>query len=227
MNSLPVFIEEGKKKTFAGALGWPGWCRSGKDQESALQALINYAPRYRQVLKFAPRQVDLPEDLGDIEIKEKVEGNATTSFGAPAVILQSDLVPAEEIDYQFWKNILAACWKSFDNSYQNARGKDLLKGPRGGGRDSEGILNHIMEGDLAYLRRVARNYRRHQDLEIKVEIENIRQEIITVLDIAENQGLPEQGPRGGVIWPVRFFIRRLVWHTLDHQWEIEDRLIVP
>jgi len=40
MESFPVFIEEGKKKTFAGTLDWPGWCRSGKDGESALQALL-------------------------------------------------------------------------------------------------------------------------------------------------------------------------------------------
>jgi hypothetical protein len=31
------------------------------------------------------------------------------------------------------------------------------------------------------------------------------------------------GPRGGVRWKPRFFARRLLWHALDHLWEIEDR----
>jgi len=33
-------LKTGKKKTFAGALDWPGWCRSGRDEQDALQALI-------------------------------------------------------------------------------------------------------------------------------------------------------------------------------------------
>ena len=35
--------------------------------------------------------------------------------------------------------------------------------------------------------------------------------------------LPSRGPRGGVIWPPRYFVRRVAWHLLDHLWEIEDR----
>jgi hypothetical protein len=33
-----VYLEIGKKRTFAGAIAWPGWCRSGRDEEAALQA---------------------------------------------------------------------------------------------------------------------------------------------------------------------------------------------
>jgi hypothetical protein len=32
-----------------------------------------------------------------------------------------------------------------------------------------------------------------------------------------------RGPRGGTRWKPRFFVRRLLWHALDHLWEIEDR----
>ena len=31
------------------------------------------------------------------------------------------------------------------------------------------------------------------------------------------------GPRGGVRWSARYFVRRAAWHALDHVWEIEDR----
>ena len=42
---IPVYIESGDKKVFACAVGYPGWCRSGKDEASALEALADYAPR--------------------------------------------------------------------------------------------------------------------------------------------------------------------------------------
>ena len=33
--TLRVYLERGDKRTFAGALDWPGWSRSGKDDEQA------------------------------------------------------------------------------------------------------------------------------------------------------------------------------------------------
>jgi len=33
---IPVYIESGAKKVFACAVDFPGWCRSGKDEASAL-----------------------------------------------------------------------------------------------------------------------------------------------------------------------------------------------
>lgn len=51
--AVAVYLEVGEKKTFAGALDWPGWCRSGKDEAAALQALFDYGPRYAKVLHTA------------------------------------------------------------------------------------------------------------------------------------------------------------------------------
>jgi hypothetical protein len=36
---LDVYVETGAKRTFAGAVDWPGWCRSGRDEEAAIEAL--------------------------------------------------------------------------------------------------------------------------------------------------------------------------------------------
>ena len=43
---IAIYLEVGQKKTFAGALDWPGWCRSGRDEASAL---AEYAPRYATI----------------------------------------------------------------------------------------------------------------------------------------------------------------------------------
>ena len=50
MNPIEVFVESGKKRTFAGAVYWPGWCRAGRDEAGALRALVEYGPRYARVL---------------------------------------------------------------------------------------------------------------------------------------------------------------------------------
>jgi hypothetical protein len=50
-----------------------------------------------------------------------------------------------------------------------------------------------------------------------------RSEILEALEAAGRGELPERGPRGGKIWPVRYYFRRSAWHILDHVWEIKDR----
>jgi hypothetical protein len=58
---MDIYLEIGKKKSFAGAIEWPGWCRSGHDEISALQALAEYAPRYARVMKGQGIAFEAPE----------------------------------------------------------------------------------------------------------------------------------------------------------------------
>ena len=55
--AIPVYIEAGAKKVFACSIDFPGWCRSGKDEEAALEALAGYAPRYAEVATRAKAPV--------------------------------------------------------------------------------------------------------------------------------------------------------------------------
>jgi hypothetical protein len=52
-----IYPECGKKRTFAGALAWPGWARSGRDEEAALQALLESGPRYTRILTGGSHRV--------------------------------------------------------------------------------------------------------------------------------------------------------------------------
>jgi hypothetical protein len=54
--TTPVYLEVGSKRVFACSLDWPGWCRSGKTEEAALDALSAYAPRYAPVAAEAGRR---------------------------------------------------------------------------------------------------------------------------------------------------------------------------
>lgn len=225
MTITNIYLEIGKKKVFACAVDWPAWCRSGRDKESALMALFESAPRFAKTLQNTKLGFQEPLDTTHFEIVERLEGNATTDFGGPGVIPEADKIPLAESELENLIPLLQACWGAFDAAAQAAVGKELRKGPRGGGRDLEKIRHHVLEADRAYLRRLAWKPVKNDENTLEEEILQARQEIRSALATAVNEGLPEAGPRGGVIWPPRYFIRRVAWHVLDHAWEIEDRVM--
>jgi hypothetical protein len=225
MHSVKVFIETGKKKVFSGAIDWPGWSRGGKDEQKALQALIDYGPRYAQVLLDKDIEFQIPNSIENLIISERHPGNSTTDFGAPAVTLEADREPVDQVDFERFSTILQACWQSFDRAVQQAVAKELRKGPRGGGRDLEKIISHVVDGDRGYMSRLAWKHKRGEGKDLTDELSRTRQAILNALEAAVNGELPEVGPRGGIIWKPRFFVRRVAWHVLDHAWEIEDRIV--
>jgi len=225
MNSIKVFVEVGKKRTFAGAIDWPGWCRSARDEQSALQALIDYGPRYAQTLQGREIEFHAPTQGSDLIVTERHEGNVTTDFGAPAIMLNADKEPMDQLDFERLDTILLACWQAFDDAVEQATGRELSKGPRGGGRDLEKIIDHVLEADQAYLARLAWKHKGEGGKNPIEELSRTRRAILNALEATVDGDLPEQGARGGIIWPRRYFIRRVAWHVLDHAWEIDDRIM--
>jgi len=224
MSSIKVFVEMGKKRTFAGAIDWPGWCRSSRDEKTALQALIDYAPRYAQVLQGREIIFHTPMNVADFMVTERHQGNVTTDFGAPDILLAADREALDRTELKRLQIILAACWQVFDEAVQRAAGRELRKGPRGGGRDLQKIIDHVVEADQAYLRRLAWVHKPGGGDNPVEELRRTQQAIVEALEGAVAGELPERGPRGGILWPPRYFIRRVAWHVLDHAWEIEDRM---
>jgi len=226
MNPKKAFIETGKKKTFSGAIEWPGWCRSARDEESALRALVEYGPRYAQALQVKDIKFQVPLEASDLIVVERHDGNATTDFGAPAAILDADQEPMDTSEFDRLINILQASWEAYDHALKFAFGKELRKGPRGGGRDSNKIITHVLDAERSYIPRLGWKFKREPIMNLKEANIQIRQAILDALEAAQNGELPERGPRGGIIWPPRYFIRREAWHVLDHAWEIEDRITI-
>jgi hypothetical protein len=225
MEKIKVFIEESQKKTFVVAVDWPGWARWGKDEQLALASLLDFAPRFARVMEAAGETFRIPASIDDLEIIARVEGNATTSFGAPDMQVDADKPPLSQEEYQRTLAILQAAWAEFDRQVDAAWGKALRKGPRGGGRDLEKIILHTLQADEAYLKRLARKFKFEFADPIAVQTEQVRAAILEALEVGMRGEIPEKGPRGGKIWPLRFYIRRVIWHTLDHAWEIEDRVL--
>jgi DinB superfamily len=220
-----VYLEIGKKRVLAGAIDWPGWCRGGRDEDEALQALLDYAPRYEQVLRAAHIPFEPPADRSALNVPERLPGNTTTDFGAPDMSPSIDDETPDEAELDRQRSILQACWSALDAAAQAAEGKELRKGPRGGGRDLSDVVRHVMEAEGSYLLRLggARPDRGGRAPDDPTYIADHRQAILDALGAAVRGEFPPQGPRGGKRWSPRYFVRRAAWHVLDHAWEIQDR----
>ncbi len=222
---IPVYLETGKKRTFASAIDWPGWSRSGRDEESALQALVDSASRLARALAGTGLAFSPPDSVAGLDVVERLEGSKTTDFGAPDALPAADREPLDEASAERLDQILAACWAAYAAAAEAAAGKELRQGPRGGGRDLAGITSHVLNAEASYLKRLGQRPELDEEEELGAAMQRMRQAETAALQAAVRGELPERGPRGGVIWPPRYFVRRAGWHILDHAWEIEDRIL--
>ena len=223
-NSIEVYLEVGKKKTIAGAVAWPGWCRVGRKEEDALAALVAYGERYGRVLDGTALELRPPADVSELVVVERLEGNATTDFGAPDMTPTADEQPIDEAEHQRLQAVLTACWQAFDKAVEAAEGKTLRKGPRGGGRELEGIVEHVLEAERSYLSALGWKYRRDESAGLQEALHQCQTAVLEGLEAAVRGEIAAEGPRGGKRWLPRYFVRRVAWHVVDHVWEIEDRV---
>lgn len=186
-----VLVETGKLWTWASSLDHPGWTRRGKGEEAAIEELLSYADRYAQVVPgFKP---------GKVSVVATVEGPPMNEW-APSVP-----GPGEEaLPTKAQLSALEACWDFFDRVVAGSTAT-LTKGPRGGGRDRDGIVDHVREAERSYGRKVGPR------VPPRTPWDEQRAEILA--------GLKEpEGP-----WLPRYAVRRIAWHVLDHAWEIQDK----
>ena len=210
-----VVIEQGSKRTFAAALDWPGWCRSAKDERGALAALGAYGARYAPVAKKA-RVAFEPRSAATFRVVQHVAGTATTDFGAPDAVAKRDVTPLAAAEAKRIAALVNAAWLTFDRVVADAPAQ-LRKGPRGGGRDRDAMVDHVLGAESAYARKLGLRLK-PPALDDRTGIKAFRAAIIEVLGKGSNgKPLIDRG------WPQRYAARRIAWHALDHAWEIQDR----
>jgi hypothetical protein len=194
-----VYLEIGKTWTFACAVDWPGWCRRGKGAQQALDVLEEYAPRYAVVA--GPGVVST-----DFEVIGEIAGDATTDFGAPSVSGTWDRVALDRAEAGRLSSLLEKTWRVFDTVVAAAPA-ELRKGPRGGGRDRDSIVEHVREAERSYGR--------------KFGVRLPPQTTWADQRVAYANAL--RAAALGQTWSPRYAARRLGWHVMDHAWEMEDR----
>ncbi len=149
-SAIDVAIEAAPKRVFATAVDWPGWSRSGKTEELALEALASYAVRYAPVRLRAGVEFPTPSPL-EQRVIERSSGGGGTEFGVPSLVTDADRRPLSSDEAARRAALVEAAWLTFDR-IAAAAPAELRKGPRGGGRDTAKVVSHVVEADHAYAR---------------------------------------------------------------------------
>jgi hypothetical protein len=219
MARIKVALEVGSKRTFAVALDWPGWARSGKTEDEALARLEEYARRYAS----AVGEKSLREPV-ELDVAERLEGGSGTDFGVPSVAPAIDGEPLTAADTKRLLRLLEAAWRTFDGAAAAAAGRTLRLGPRGGGRNLEKMTGHVLEAEEAYLHQLGQKRPPASSEELGRRMAQVRRATLVVL-AARSRG--EEPPDPNQVrrrWTPRYHVRRSAWHALDHAWELEDRV---
>jgi hypothetical protein len=212
---IEIAEEVGAKKAFVWAIDWPGWCRAGKTVELAREALVEYAPRYAKVMTVAGLTFPRVE-ADDLRTVDTSDGGSGTDFGVPSNITRADRRHVTAADAERLASLVEAAWTVFDRVAAGAPA-ELRKGPRGGGRDRDKMISHVIEADHAYAREVGIRLREPRFGDRAA----IDAERAAVLDLLRQPS--DGGPLADRRWTQRYAARRIAWHALDHAWEMEDR----
>jgi hypothetical protein len=224
MDKIAVALEIGpKQRVFAQALDWIGWCRAGKDDESALHQLVIAGPRYAPVAARAGLSFTIPPSFEGFEVVERVPGTATTDFGAPAVPLTSDQKSLAEADIERFIRLLTACWSTFDDVLLSISADLRDKKPERG-RSPNAMRLHLLQTDRMHLSAFGPAFRQPDPAHVAEQEAAVREQIIAALRAIPRGENIAPRRRYGFSWTPRFAVRRSAWHALDHAWELQGRL---
>ena len=204
---IDVYLETGAKRVFACAVDWPGLARSGRDADSALEALEQYRARYLGVVALA----DEGAPTGALRVVATVAGDGTTDFGAPNVVPDLDRSSVTPAAAARLAALVEACWSALDAVVARAP-ESLRRGPRGGGRDRDEVFRHVTAAEAAYARKLGV---RHKEPKDATAVSALRADLAVALAT----------PDPTSAWPLPYAARRIGWHVLDHAWEIEDKSV--
>ena len=218
-NTIRVMLEIGPrgKKVVAVAPDWPGLARGAATAEAALERLRSYVPRYAPVAKLAGMEAEFANALGaDLNVVEEYPGTGSTDFWGISFAFSSidqQAVPGEALEREL--ALMRACWAFFDQ-VRSRVSAELQKGPRGGGRDRDRIVRHVIANEQDWAK----------GLGVVTPDEVIfTDEGLQAHRDAYCQGIRDYhalGKRSGK-WPLRYMIRHTAFHALDHAWEMEDK----
>jgi hypothetical protein len=219
---MPVrtVIERGPKgkRSVALSIDWPGWERGAKTAELALETLESYRERYRPIATLAGMDHDF-DAAGLLEIVEETVGTGMTDFwGISFSPSAAEQEPMDEAEFERGITLLRACWRFFDGVAARVSA-EMLKGPRGGGRDRDHIIRHTIRVESEdFARRVGLQIPEGAAL-MPDALPPYRDAYVAAMR-AYNAGEVTQRMRS---WTLPFLIRHSAYHTLDHAWEMEDK----
>lgn len=216
--NLRVLVEQGPKgKRFvAHAADWPGLERNGRGEDAAIEKLLAYVPRYRRVAVRARFGKELPDDPQPTVI-ERYTGTGSTDFWgisfAPAAL---DRAPYDKATFERNVKLLRAVWAEFDDIAGRVSA-ELRPGPRGGGRDRDRIIRHVLANEGGDFSKRVKVPAELDELATPAGRGAYRDRFVDAMRAwyAEGKSLGN--------WTIPYLLRHTAYHALDHAWEMEDR----
>ncbi|HEY3335994.1 MAG TPA: hypothetical protein VGK16_12250, partial [Candidatus Limnocylindrales bacterium] len=142
-----VLVEQGRKRAVASAFDWPGWGRSAKLEDGAMELLATYRPRYAVVAARAGLGDEF-EATGTLEVVERLPGTGMSEFyGVSGQTAEAEFEPMTMAACERRIALLRACWATFDDVAARVS-PELRPGPRGGGRDRDRIIRHTNGAEI-------------------------------------------------------------------------------
>jgi hypothetical protein len=205
------------KRSVAFALDWPGWSRGAKTAEEAVATLEAYRPRYRTIAELAGMGAEF-DAAGPLEVVEDRVGTGSTDFwGISFSPSTTEQDPMDEAELERKLTLLRGAWAFFDDVAARVS-PELRKGPRGGGRDRDTIIGHVIRVEsMDFASGVGIEVPDGNAL-IPDGIPAYRQAYVTAMRDYNAGNVPRMRKR-----TLPFLIRHSAFHTLDHAWEMEDK----
>jgi hypothetical protein len=123
-------------------------------------------------------------------------------------------MPNKELDREL--ALMQACWAFFDEVRARVS-PEMQKGPRGGGRDRDHIVRHVLGVEQDWATKVGV---RTPEGVVVTDDEGLKAYRDAYLDAIRAYHAEGKMAR---TWPLRYLIRHTAYHTLDHAWEMEDK----
>jgi hypothetical protein len=217
-SKLRVLVEQPTrgKRWVAVAADWPGFERGAKTEDEAVEKLASYVPRYLPVAKRARLGTELAAQT-DLEIIGRYPGVGSTDFwGISFAPSPLDREPYDAPAFDRQVKLLRAAWAEFDATAARVSA-DLRPGPRGGGRDRDRIVRHVLANEGG-------------DFSRRVNVPAELDELLTPGGLAHHRDRFVEAMRGWYAagkalgnWTIPYLLRHTAYHVLDHTWEMQDR----
>lgn len=147
---------------------------------------------------------------------ERYTGTGSTdfwgiSFGFSSIDQQA--LSDEELERGL--TLMRACWSLFDD-VRSRVSAEMQRGPRGGGRNRDRIVQHTLAAEHDWARKLG-VLRPFEELLTDEGLQTHREAYCMAIRSFHDQYKMAR------TWPLRYLIRHTAFHTLDHAWEMEDK----
>ena len=108
--------------------------------------------------------------------------------------------------------LLRACWSVFDK-VRSQVSSEMRRGPRGGGRDRDQIVRHVLVNEQQWARKLGM---RSQDGEAPTDdhrVRSFRDDYCGAIRLFQAENKPAR------TWPLRYLVRHTAYHAMDHTWD--------